>query len=127
MSSRGSTTAATPASASPIRYEAQPRSSCVICRKSTVLLGAGAALAGGRLHDPADQRAQVAARAPLGQLALGAGAVLDQVRDHLQLALAAHLGRVRLEPLDQSAGQLAGGDPRALREIDQLALQAVAG
>src|SRR5215208_2056785 len=34
MSSRGSTTAATPALSSPIRYEAQPRSSCVIWRKS---------------------------------------------------------------------------------------------
>ena len=34
ISSRGSTTAATPASSSPIRYEAQPRSSWVIWRKS---------------------------------------------------------------------------------------------
>src|SRR5215207_1245871 len=37
MSSFGSTTAATPASSSPIRYEAQPRSSCVSWRKSTGL------------------------------------------------------------------------------------------
>src|SRR4051794_6544626 len=35
MSSLGSTTAATPASSSPIRYEAQPRSSWVTWRKST--------------------------------------------------------------------------------------------
>src|SRR5690349_429424 len=35
MSSLGSTTAATPALSSPIRYDAQPRSSCVTCRKST--------------------------------------------------------------------------------------------
>src|SRR5918997_7036992 len=34
MSSLGSTTAATPAPSSPIRYEAQPRSSWVIWRKS---------------------------------------------------------------------------------------------
>src|SRR3954470_19086631 len=33
MSKRGSTTAATPASSSPMRYEAQPRSSCVTWRK----------------------------------------------------------------------------------------------
>src|SRR5689334_4479376 len=35
ISSRGSTTAATPASSSPIRYDAHPRSSWAICRKST--------------------------------------------------------------------------------------------
>src|SRR3954470_1689139 len=35
MSSLGSTTAATPASSSPIRYDAQPRSSWVTCRNST--------------------------------------------------------------------------------------------
>src|SRR4051794_15899208 len=35
MSSLGSTTAATPASSSPIRYDAQPRSSCVTCRNNT--------------------------------------------------------------------------------------------
>src|SRR3954453_17260198 len=35
MSSSGSTTAARPASSSPTRKEAQPRSSCAICRKIT--------------------------------------------------------------------------------------------
>src|SRR4051794_17772155 len=50
MSSLGSTTAATPAVSSPIRYDAQPRSSCVTCRNSTcaTLRRAGrAARAGG--------------------------------------------------------------------------------
>src|SRR3954454_16387934 len=46
MSSLGSTTAATPASSSPIRYDAQPRSSCVTCRNSTwpTLSGGGRCL-----------------------------------------------------------------------------------
>src|SRR5436190_1722615 len=51
ISSLGSTTAATPASSSPIRYEAQPRSSWVTWRKSTwaTLCGrARAAHAGGQ-------------------------------------------------------------------------------
>src|SRR5213592_2993724 len=57
MSSRGSTTAATPASSSPIRYEAQPRSSCVTCRNSTLatLSGSGGSLgqrlAGARVEE----------------------------------------------------------------------------
>src|SRR4051812_18154074 len=38
MSNFGSTTAATPACSSPTRYDAQPRSSWVICRK---IMGAG--------------------------------------------------------------------------------------
>src|SRR5207247_69242 len=67
MSSRGSTTAATPASSSPIRYEAQPRSSCVTCRNSTrrslrLLRGclrAGAAL-GQRLSGPRFEQVDLA-------------------------------------------------------------------
>src|SRR3954447_8767310 len=46
-SQRGSTTAATPASSSPIRYEAQPRSSWVIWRKT---MASGASVACRAMH-----------------------------------------------------------------------------
>ena len=53
MSSFGSTTAATPASSSPIRYEAQPRSSWVIWRKIMRLLRRAEADVGEHAVDPA--------------------------------------------------------------------------
>src|SRR5436190_2183737 len=89
-------------------------------------LCAGAALAGRRLDNSADQRAEIAARPPFVELALGAGSVLDQVGDALELALAPHFARVWMQPLDEPASQLASGDARAFRQVDQLALEAVA-
>src|SRR3954454_2355207 len=115
MSSLGSTTAATPASSSPIRYEAQPRSSWVTWRKSTCasLSGSGRAARAGR------QRVA----------ALGLEEV-DLVRVHPEPAAAARLDRAgRLEAQDrlvllqrrQVAPSRVGGQ---LREV--LALRALA-
>src|SRR3954447_7893381 len=87
MCSLGSTTAATPASSSPIRYDAQPRSSCVTCRKSTW----PTLRRSGRLARPGAQRV---AAARLEQV--------DLAGVEPEAALAARLDRARgLEPGDR--------------------------
>src|SRR5207247_4095879 len=102
ISNRGSTTAATSASSSPIRYEAQPRSSCVICRKSIAtrlgeprVADPAGHTGGGRFDDLSYERAQVASCPPVGELAVAARAALDQLEHDFELSLRAELACVR--------------------------------
>src|SRR4051794_30829244 len=118
MSSLGSTTAATPASSSPIRYDAQPRSSCVTCRNSTWPTLSG----GGRCLLVRALRGQRVAALRLEQG--------DLARVQPEAAFAACLDRARrLEPQDGlvlvGGGQVrAAGVGRQLGEV--LALRALA-
>src|SRR4051794_11668916 len=97
MSSRGSTTAATPASSSPIRYDAQPRSSWVTCRKSTRPTLSEAAALSGR-----------------GLLARGAAGQRVAALRVEQVDLARVHPQPRLGALLDGAGGLKSGDRRVL-------------
>src|SRR3954468_22836733 len=126
---RGSTTAASPESSSPIRYEAHPRSSGMSCPNS-IFLGPwrdpSTSCAGG-VQDRPHELLQVTVSLPLGELAVCAGAALDHLLYPVELTLRAEVLRVRAQALGQGAGKVGRPDARRLRQVDQRAVEPVAG